>query len=78
MHRLAEVPVGGDDLDEQMNRMRAWLDHHRCQPRSFRLWRAGERQVVRVLFKSEDEATAFAAEFRGALLSSPLSDVVAG
>jgi hypothetical protein len=50
--------------------MRGWLDHRRFEPRSFRQSRAGNRQVVRVLFKNENEALAFAAEFRGLLLSS--------
>jgi hypothetical protein len=70
MRYVVEVPVAEDDLHEQMNRMRGWLDHRRFEPRSFRLSRAGNRQVVRVLFKTENEALAFAAEFRGLLLSS--------
>ena len=74
MRYVAEVPVSEDDLYEQMNRMRAWLDHQRFEPSSFRLWRAGNRQVVRVLFKAESEAVAFAAEFGGSLLSSPVAD----
>jgi hypothetical protein len=57
-----------------MNRMRAWLDHQRFEPSTFRLWRAGDRQVVRVLFNTESEAVAFAAEFGGSLLSSPVVD----
>jgi hypothetical protein len=70
MRYVVEVPVAEDDLHEQMNRMRGWLDHRRFEPRSFLLSRAGNRQVVRVLFKTENEALAFAAEFRGLLLSS--------
>ncbi len=50
---VAEVPVSDDDLDDRMNRMRAWLDHQRFEPSSFRLWRTADRQVVRVLFKIE-------------------------
>jgi hypothetical protein len=67
---VAEVSVSEDDLDDRMNRMRAWLDHQRFQPSSFRLRRVGDRQVVRVLFKTADEAAAFAGEFSGSLLSS--------
>ena len=71
---VAEVPVSDDDLDDRMNRMRAWLDHQRFEPSSFRLSRAGNRQFVRVLFKIESEAVAFAAEFRGSLLASSVPD----
>jgi hypothetical protein len=74
MRYVAEVPIAEDDLYEQMNRMRAWLDHRRFEPSSFRLWLSGDRQVVRVLFKAEGEAVAFAGEFGGSLLSSPLAD----
>jgi hypothetical protein len=71
---VAEVPVSGDDLDDRMNRMRAWLDHQRFEPSSFRLWRTADRQVVRVLFKIETEAAAFATEFGGALLPASATD----
>jgi hypothetical protein len=73
---LAEVSISEDDLDDRMNRMRAWLDHQRFQPSSFRLRRVGDRQAVCVLFKTEDEAAAFAGEFGGSLLSSSGTDVV--
>jgi hypothetical protein len=74
MRYAVEVPVAEDDLCEQMNRMRGWLDHQRFEPSSFRLSRAGNRQFVRVLFKIESEAVAFAAEFRGSLLASSVPD----
>ena len=74
MRYVAEVPVIEADLYEQMNRMRAWLDHRRFEPSSFRLWRAGDRQIVRVVFKVEREAMAFAAEFGGSPLSPPVAD----
>ena len=74
MRYVAEVPVIEADLYEKMNRMRAWLDHRRFEQSSFRLWRAGDRQVVRVVFKVESEAMAFAAEFDGSLLASPVPD----
>ena len=54
--------------------MRGWLDHQRFEPSSFRLSRVGNRQVVRVVFQSEREAMAFAAEFGGSPLSSPVAD----
>jgi hypothetical protein len=68
---IVEVPVAEDDLDERMNSMRAWLDHQRFEPSSFRLQRTDTQQVVRVLFKIESEAAAFASEFGGSLASSP-------
>ena len=70
MRYAVEVPVAEDDLYEQMNRMRGWLDHQRFEPSSFRLSRAENRHIVRVVFQSESEATAFAAEFDGLLLAS--------
>jgi len=76
MRYAVEVPVAEDDLNEQMNRMRGWLDHQRFEPSSFRLSRAGNRQVVRVLYKTENEALAFTAEFRGLPLASSVPEVV--
>jgi hypothetical protein len=77
MGYVVEVPVTEDDLNGQMNRMRAWLDHCRFEPRSFKLGGAGDRQVVQVLFKTESEAAAFATEFGGTQLAPPLSNSVA-
>ena len=37
--------------------------------------RVDDRQIVRVLFKTEDEAAAFASEFGGSLLSLAGTDV---
>ena len=74
MRYAVEVPVAEDDLYEQMNRMRGWLDHQRFEPSSFRLLRTDTQQVVRVVFKIASEAAAFAAEFGGSLTSSPDSD----
>ena len=71
---IAEAPVTEDDLDERMNRMRAWLDHQRFEPSVFRLSQADDRQVVRAFFKTEDEAAAFAAEFGGSVASLPVPD----
>jgi len=65
MHYGTEIPMTEDDLDGQMNRMRAWLDHQRSEPSSFRLQKVGPKQVVRVLFRTEREAGLFAAEFGG-------------
>jgi hypothetical protein len=72
-----EVSVTEDDLVGQMNRMRAWLDHRHFEPSSFKLSPAAGRSVVRVFFKSESEAVAFAAEFGGRSLSLTASRHVA-
>jgi hypothetical protein len=71
---VAEVSVSEDDLDDRMNRMRAWLDHQRFQPSSFRLqrWVIGRSSV---LFKTAEEAAAFASEFGGSLPSLAATDV---
>jgi len=71
---IVEVPVTDDDLNDRMNRMRAWLDHRRSEPSSFRLLRTDTQQVVRVVFKTESEAAAFASRFGGSLVTSPISD----
>jgi hypothetical protein len=75
MRHVVEVPVAGENLYDQMNRMRGWLDHRRFEPSSFRLSQVGNRQVVRVVFKSQSEAMAFAPEFGGSLLASSVPDV---
>jgi hypothetical protein len=71
---IAEVAVTEDDLDEQMNRMRDWLDHQRFEPSVFRLSQTDDRQVVRAFFKAEGEAAAFAAKFGGSVLALPVPD----
>jgi hypothetical protein len=60
-----------------MNRMRAWLDHRRFEPSSFTLSPASGPKVVRVLFKSESEAAAFAAEFGAGRVFSTTSAHIA-
>jgi hypothetical protein len=71
---IAEAPVTEDDLDERMNRMRAWLDHQRFEPSVFRLSQADDGQVVRAFFKAAGEAAAFAAEFGGSVVSLRVPD----
>jgi hypothetical protein len=74
MFFIAEIPVAEDDLNERMNRMRAWLDHQRVEPSVFRLSQTDDRQVVRAFFKAESEAAAFAGEFGGSVVSLPVPD----
>jgi hypothetical protein len=74
---VVEVSLTEDDLVEQMNRMRAWLDHRHFEPSSFKLSPVARRKVVRVSFTSESAAAEFAAEFGGRSLSSAASGHVA-
>jgi hypothetical protein len=71
---VAEIPVAEDDLNDRMNRMRTWLDHQRVEPISFQLTEGDGGQVVRVVFKTENQATAFAAEFGGSVPTSVPAD----
>jgi len=75
MGHVVEVPVADENLHDQMNRMRGWLDHRRFEPSSFRLSQVSDRQVVRVAFKSESEAVAFASVFGGSLIAPSVPDV---
>jgi len=76
MRCVVEVAVIEDDLNGQMNRMRAWLDHCRLEPVSFKLRRTETGRTVRVLFRTESEAAVFASEFAGSLLGSSATDAV--
>ena len=51
------------DLATSMNRMRAWLDKHRFEPDVFRYTFTGDGPVIKVEFKYEVEADAFAEVF---------------
>ncbi|MBV9016633.1 MAG: hypothetical protein JO213_02175 [Alphaproteobacteria bacterium] len=74
MRFVVEVRRVEGELIIEMNRMRAWLDHHRLQPSSFRLLRTGNARIVRVCFQTEDDAAAFASEFAGTLRASSATD----
>lgn len=76
MGYVAEVVVTDNDLTERMSRMRAWLDHQKYEPRSFRFHAKDGRQSVHVSFDAESEAAAFVAEFGGALLPSAATEMV--
>jgi hypothetical protein len=63
-----EVPVPTDDVSTPMRNMRQWLDDMRFEASNL-TWReiAGDI-VVRVGFKSAEEAAAFAEHFAGRVL----------
>ena len=54
-----------EDLASQMSRMRQWLDDQRFEPDTFRHTVEGESVTIRVQFKVESEAVAFAKAFDG-------------
>ena len=64
----AEIRVGDSDLAAHMTRMREWLDSRRFEPAVFRYQHAGSAVVIHVDFAVEEEAAAFACEFRGKVL----------
>jgi hypothetical protein len=63
-----EIHVGDGDLVLQMSRMREWLDSHRFEPAVFRYQHVDSSVVIQVDFAAEEQATAFAREFRGKLV----------
>jgi hypothetical protein len=64
----AQVRLGGDSLVARMSEMREWLDKHRCEPDLFQYRTEPQGAVVRVDFKVEREAFAFAEAFGGSVL----------
>jgi hypothetical protein len=73
---VAEVRVADGDLLDRMNHMRTWLDRERFEPSSFRFSPDGTCQSIRVSFKLQAEAAAFAAAFGGSLLIPSVTDSV--
>ena len=60
--------MGDGDLVLQMSRMREWLDSRRFEPAVFRYQHVDSSVVIQVDFAAEEQATAFAREFRGKLV----------
>ena len=69
--RTAEVCIPDDNLVERLTDIRVWLDEHRYQPSTFTYFFLHPRMMIRVLFKIDDEAEAFAQKFGGSLLDTP-------
>jgi hypothetical protein len=63
-----EIRVGNGELVAQMTRMREWLDSRRSEPAVFRYQHVDGVVLIHVDFEAEDEASAFARQFRGTLL----------
>lgn len=63
-------------LSQQMVSMRTWLDKQRFEPSMFRHTATGEGLVLRVEFKVEAEAAAFANAFGGHVLPISAGEAV--
>jgi hypothetical protein len=63
---IVEVVVNGNLADE-LNQMRTWLDHMKCQAIGFR--QISGKNIFRVDFQRETEAAAFAQAFAGRALN---------
>jgi hypothetical protein len=74
-----EVSVAEGDLSDRMTAMRTWLDHQKYEPDTFR-YKPDVRadRMIRVEFKFEHEAMAFAQAFGGRVVgeSSTVASVV--
>ena len=69
--RIAEVCIPDDNLVRRLTDLRLWLDEHRYQPSTFTYFFLHPGMMIRVLFKADHEAEAFAQEFGGSLLDTP-------
>ncbi len=68
---MAEVRIPDDNLVKRLTDIRVWLDEHRFQPSTFTYFFLHPEMMIRVLFKTDHEAEAFAEEFGGSLLDRP-------
>jgi hypothetical protein len=69
--RTAEVQItDDDDLVGRLTDMRVWLDGNRFEPSSFTYFDLDPGMRIRVLFKIDAEAEAFAYQFGGFLLDA--------
>ncbi len=72
--QTAEVRISDDDFGKRLKDMRLWLDGNRFEPLVFTYFYLDPGMKVRVLFKFEDEAEAFANEFGGSLIETAGAD----
>src|SRR5260221_2783703 len=64
----AQVDLDGDDLAAGIARVRAWLERHQLDPRTFQ-YRVGAKAVrLRIDFTTLPDAAAFAQAFGGLVL----------
>lgn len=65
--RNVEIRVPRHELRERMAVMRIWLDERRFEPSTFNCRDDEESVLIRIEFKIDKEAAAFAARFSGRL-----------
>lgn len=75
MLHTVEVHLGNENLSTTMSAMRTWLDNRRVEPDVFRYEMTATGTVVRVNFKVESEAAAFAQAFPGALIDGKADEI---
>ncbi len=66
--QIAEVRISDDDFGKRLKDMRVWLDGNRFEPLVFTYLYLDPGMMIRVSFKIENEAEAFANEFGGAVI----------
>ena len=72
--RTTEVSLRDEnDLAGQLVDMRVWLDRYRYEPSTFTYFFLDPGMKIRVTFKIDGEAEAFAQEFGGSLLDATLA-----
>ena len=64
---VVEVLLVAEDLANELNQMRTWLDHMKVQAIGFR--QISSSSIWRIDFEGEQQATAFAQAFDGQVLS---------
>ena len=70
--RTTEVHLPDEnDLAGRLTDMRIWLDKHRYEPSTFTYFFLDPGMKIRVTFKIDGEANAFAQKFDGSLLGTP-------
>jgi hypothetical protein len=67
MPYIVEVALATEDLADELNKMRVWLDHMKFQAIGFRQIPGGN--TCRIDFEGEQQAKAFAQAFSGQILS---------
>jgi len=68
---MTEVHIPDDtDLFKQLIDMRLWLDTRRFEPSTFTYFFLDSGMNIRVTFRIDEEAEAFAEKFRGTLVDT--------
>ena len=58
-----------NDLFQRLTDIRVWLDDHRYEPSTFKYFYLDPGMMIRVSYKIDDEAEAFAQKFGGSTIS---------